>query len=276
MRFDAPPWTNSSEDQAMPRSQINRNDHFPIRIALVVVAVTLLAVGCSDSSTGPRAARSLGSSQPVLSKNDGQGEFIYDPSADITVKLGGNDHKIVIPAGAVCAVGKTKYGVGTWDLPCRLEDKKQNIKYKTWTDANGHPFIEFQPALRFAPGKEVLLYLADKKASMNDYSEILYCPDNKALSCYDESLTDPSVKSVRDRKGNIYRRIKHFSGYNVAAGIDEVSDDARWSVSATNSHAVASRAKKSGYMVVSGAEDEQDDDQDDNNQGNRRPDVDRN
>ena len=92
------------------------------------------------------------------------------------------------------------------------------------------------------PGKVVQLYLADSRASMNNYSEILYCPDNKALACYDESVSDKSLKTVRDRRGNIYRRIKHFSGYNVAAGLDEVDDSARW------------LRARSGYMVVSGVE----------------------
>jgi hypothetical protein len=240
----------------MQLSTVTRRVTKPLSRVFALSAVAGLAAACSDSSLAPRSQRSTAIGQPAMSKSDGQGQFTYDPTQGITVKLGINDHKIVIPAGSVCMVGKTKYGVGTWDLPCRLEDKKQNISYKTWTDANGHPFVEFQPALRFAPGSEVLLFLADKKASMDDYSEILYCPDNKDLPCYDESFTDASLKSVRDRKGNIYRRIKHFSGYNVAAGLDE-APSARWSRSVLGGTSVAARGKKSGYMVVSGVEEEE-------------------
>lgn len=250
----------------MRLSHTTRRTTVHLRSALALVALAGLSAACADSSSGPSQPRAMSAAQPLLSKNDGQGSFTIDPSQDMSVKLGDKDHHIEIPAGAVCMIGKTKYGSGTWDLPCTPEDKKQNISYKTWTNADGHPFIEFQPALRFAPGKVVLLYLADKKASMDDYSEIFYCPDNKNLPCVDESLTDASLSTVRDRKGNIYRRIKHFSGYNVAAGLDDAGD-ARWSRGTTSGRAVttstiaspaasAARGKRSGYMVVSGLENQ--------------------
>src|SRR5438045_1826803 len=107
----------------MPFTQVTRRTTTPLRGVVALAALAFMAAACSDSSVAPTRARSA-SEQPLLSKNDGQGSFTYDPSVDATFRLGDNDHKIIIPAGAVCMIGKTKYGPGTWDLPCRAEDKK--------------------------------------------------------------------------------------------------------------------------------------------------------
>ena len=82
------------------------------------------------------------------------------------------------------------------------------------------PFVQFQPPLRFVPGRVSTLYLTDKKASLDLLSKIVYCPDSGA--CVDEALSDPSLLTFRNTQGYLYRRIKHFSGYNVAALEDDV------------------------------------------------------
>jgi hypothetical protein len=62
----------------------------------------------------------------------------------------------------------------------------------------------------------VSLYLFDKGAMKDSTVRIDFCPTD--TSCYDESLTDPSLPTRKDLEHNyVYRRIKHFSGYNVAA-----------------------------------------------------------
>jgi hypothetical protein len=44
----------------------------------------------------------------------------------------------------------------------------------------------------------------------------------------DESLEDPSLRTyVSPWSGYAYRRIKHFSGYNVTSGRSATTDDAR-------------------------------------------------
>ena len=42
----------------------------------------------------------------------------------------------------------------------------------------------------------------------------------------DESLTDPTLKTYALRSyGMLYRRVKHFSGYQVSAGVADILTD---------------------------------------------------
>ena len=98
-----------------------------------------------------------------------------------------------------------------------------------------------------------MLYIADDKAVLDGTARIVYCPD--AGSCIDEAKTDLSLFTLH-WSGGVYRRIKHFSGYNVAAGLDDIADF--FTVVDQGPQEVqlnADRVKRSGYMVVSGLED---------------------
>ena len=86
----------------------------------------------------------------------------------------------------------------------------------------------FDQHLRFVPSNDpsnwVVLTFADLQASLDPFFNILYCP-NTTGPCIDESKTDLTLLTIRNPiSGKITRRIKHFSGYNVAAG--DGSDDA--------------------------------------------------
>ena len=37
------------------------------------------------------------------------------------------------------------------------------ITATSFADANGHPYVDFQPKLRFVPTKETYVYLRDRK-----------------------------------------------------------------------------------------------------------------
>ena len=53
------------------------------------------------------------------------------------------------------------------------------------------------------------------------WTKIDYCPSSLASSCIDESITDPSVATVKDPiTGKLIRRLKHFSGYSLTSGRD--------------------------------------------------------
>src|SRR5262249_24916451 len=68
------------------------------------------------------------------------------------------------------------------------------------------------------PSQWVVLTFADLQASLNPMFNVLYCVSSNS-QCTDESKTDPSLVTVRNPvTGKVTRRIKHFSGYNVAAG----------------------------------------------------------
>lgn len=182
--------------------------------ALIALGAAVLMTACQDS-VGPSRQRSVAATRPALARYDGTKTFTYVPSYDNTVPLG--DHKVTLAAWGVCDPAVSTYGPGTWDDPCTVLTHPIDITATTYTDANGHPFVVFQPALRFVPGRVSTLYLTDKKASLNLLAKINYCND-AGTNCVDESLTDPTLVTLRNIQGYLYRRIKHFSGYNVAAG----------------------------------------------------------
>lgn len=133
----------------------------------------------------------------------------------------GSTHRIEFPANAICDLATSSYGPGEWDQPCTPTTASVRITAKSWTDAAGHPHVDFQPAMRFSPtlSEGVVLYLKDKKSAYDPSAKILYCGGVLNLSCVDESAADPSLAVKFDSpNGFLYRRIKHFSGYNVTAG----------------------------------------------------------
>ena len=196
-----------------------------------VLAATLAALGACqlDGATG---------ADPSLAKGSGSAGTADTVRATIklTVTSGSTNfnvgsHRIVFGAGlaSICAPGKSSYGNTEWDKPCSPASTDVIITAKSWYDKYGHPQVDFSPALRFVPTSDparmVVLSLKDKaEASRLVGRQILYCPKfgSSKPYCVDESLVDPTVATLLDTNGFLVRRIKHFSGYNVAAREDDV------------------------------------------------------
>ena len=196
------------------------------RITGQVAGAVMIAaiVGCgSDLAVGPRSE-----SLPNLHKGRGGGwygyedtqetHFVLNPSKGGTFRIG-EQHWIAFDSHAVCDPQRSTYGMGEWDEPCvPLRTKIKITVESSFSDA-GHPHVKFEPELRFAPGRTVTLYLFDARAELDDSFKILYCGYGVSDgSCVDESLSDPSLATYRDPRGQfLYRRIKHFSAFYVAA-----------------------------------------------------------
>jgi hypothetical protein len=117
----------------------------------------------------------------------------------------------------VCDPERSSYGVGTWNQPCEILDKPIRITAVSWRDGWGYPRVQFSPEVRFSPDKTVQLWMQDKPVREGGDYAILYCPDD-STDCIDEAVSDPSLQSfVIRRTATVYRRIKHFSVYNLAA-----------------------------------------------------------
>jgi hypothetical protein len=221
-----------------------------LRRTLMLAAAAVLAA-CGDASVGPSRQRSTTIDRPVLDKMVSATTITYknDP---MYAHIGGQN-LILIPGNAVCDPATSSYGPGTWDKPCNALTTPLTITVENWLDASGHPYIQFQPALRFVPNKLVVLYIADNKASLDLSARIIYCPDTGA--CVDEAKTDPTLFTFHWING-VYRRIKHFSGYNVAAGLDELRDESGLSKATLKvmELQLSAERRRSGYMVVSGIE----------------------
>ena len=178
-------------------------------------ALGVVLAGCSTDAVAPAQS---GTSRVSLATATlvNSTVFTYDPSVGQSYSLAGGAHRITFPSGAVCDPALSTYGPTEWDKPCAPLVAPIAITATTYTDELGHPYIDFQPALRFVPGAEVVLYMKDKAASENPTAVIKWCgPDG---ACVDESAQSPAVVTRRDDKsGTVFRVIKHFSGYLISA-----------------------------------------------------------
>jgi hypothetical protein len=163
--------------------------------------------------------------------------FRVDNSKGATQKIG--DHVINIPANAICDLATSGYGETTWNKSCAPLKGSVVITATVLSGPDGEPMIDFQPAMRFVPNKEVTLFFKDSKAGAKNLS-IKYC--NNVGYCVDESLTDSSLQPFRVGRGIVGRRVKHFSGYVVAY------ECAEGEICPPPGGAM----RKSGYMVASG------------------------
>ena len=194
------------------------------RFTLIVIATLLGA--CSGEVTGPAAepqraieATSMfvpsASAKALIGVADGTYVFSFDPDDDQSIKLGPN--RLDIPKDAICKLDSSGYGAAYWDRPCSPEGRQVTLTVIIKNAASSKPSIDFFPAMRFNPKKNVQLYMYAPRVSRDDAKNwlMLYCPDRG--KCVDESLTDSDLTTYIDYPNNIlFRRIKHFSGYTVA------------------------------------------------------------
>jgi len=165
----------------------------------------------SQSTAGPQSA-DLDSNTTILT---------IDPSVSKTYAFGQN--WIYFPAHSVCDPATSGYGPSYWDAPCAPLSKPMQVTVH-WSNRGGYGFAHFSPELRFAPADSrsvlrwVILSLHSHKMLHDTYAyNILYNEGNDAW--VDESLADPTLRAWLDPTHNsVYRRVKHFSGYMVAAG----------------------------------------------------------
>ena len=196
-----------------------------LRYGFVVVGSVLL-VACADDASSPLEPRGISAvrqSASTTTQTWQVGDTLYSrfnvTPAGGTFNIVGRKFRIDFPVNAICDLQTSSYGPQAWDEACAPETETVRITTKIWLDADDHPHIDFQPAMRFSPAlaNGVMLYLRDRNAQYRDDMTILYCVTERG--CYDESLRDPSLATQVDSDlGIVYRRIKHFSGYNVTAG----------------------------------------------------------
>jgi alpha-glucuronidase len=177
-------------------------------------AFDVQALQPTDSRGGPHLGLSQGDSNVAV--------LTIDPNTSRTYAFGQN--WIYFPAHSICDPSTSGYGVGLWDTPCTAVNHSVQVTVK-WTSRGGYAFALFSPELRFVPadarsvGRWVVLSLhSNRKLHDLDAYNILY--DAGGNDWIDESLTDPTLRAWLDPLHNsVYRRVKHFSGYMVAAGM---------------------------------------------------------
>ena len=209
--------------------------------AFFAFAALALVGACAEQTTVAPAEQAEVIAPANFSRVGNTVVFRVNNSSGITKKIG--SHVINIPAGAICELTAT-YGTTEWDKSCNPLSGSVVITATIMQDNNAQPYIDFQPALRFTPGKEVMLFLRAADNSGKTEMVVKYC--NAVAYCYDESLTDPSLKPFRIGQTSIIgRRIKHFSGYMIGSGRSCENDGSEVCGD-------MGLARRSGYMVASG------------------------
>ena len=137
---------------------------------------------------------------------------------------------VYFPPNSICEPATTSYGPTEWDKPCT--PAKGDVHITARTANNGaRSFIHFSPDLRFVPSANsdnwvyIYMYSADVKRAPADQRQALldryriYWVPTGSMVPVDESLLDPSLAtSIQWNAGWVYRRIKHFSGYQIGVG----------------------------------------------------------
>lgn len=199
---------------------------------------TLVAVtaACADSSIAPPSDQT-----GVLQGGAPRPQIIIEQmaedmsSADFTVTPSGGyfrmgKHGIVFPRNVICDPAISRYGPSYWDSPCKVLRDPIRI-HAELRHQDGREWVDFSPELRFKPSRDpsnwVWIYMHTSAAATGDASlNILWSPAI-GVPGIDESLEDASLRTYVSPRGSIaYRRIKHFSGYNVTSGRTTTTESA--------------------------------------------------
>jgi len=237
---------------------------------LAGAAAILGLAACGDNPTSPAAAVAptapKGLNFALLGQvSSKQGDttttlFTVDPTSSTTFQVG-SAHAIYFPANSICDPSVSSYGSTEWDKPCATLATPLVITAKSWVDANGLPQVDFSPSLRFNPALEdgVQLALAVDTAHIADKVtdlHIMWCASPNS-SCINEALSDPTLSTwVSPFDNAVYRRIKHFSGYNVSSGRLDLGLDLSLSLfRGGNSGGTDDAApRRTGHLMSSGRE----------------------
>ena len=193
-----------------------------------LVAVVAVAAACADGSVAPtsEAAEVLpgGAPRPQIIVN----QMAEDKSAaDFTVTPGGGffnmgKHGIYFPRNVICDPAVSSYGPEFWDDNCVVLRAPIRIHAKL-RQQDGREWVDFSPELRFRPSRRysewVWIYMRTDAAVLPDRSLTILWSPKIGEPGIDESLQDATQRTfVSPWSSYAYRRIKHFSGYNVTAG----------------------------------------------------------
>ena len=190
-------------------------------VPFLVAGVALIATACGDAIAPTRSedsmlrvaaplAKSLDAYVPAFATR----ELITIPAAGGVVKVGG--FTLYFARNSVCDPLTSGYGPDTWDTSCETLSTDYTLTAAFWHE-NGKTFIEFIDDIRFAPDRWVVIS-AHVPASDK---EILYFRRDVfgSVSTKDEAAYDSSMRTFySSHTGELYRRIKHFSGYVITSG----------------------------------------------------------
>jgi hypothetical protein len=204
-----------------------------IRWSILVALVAVMAA-CADSSVTlrPDQAEVLPGGAPrpniiidEMAQDESSADFTVTPSGGY-FRMGA--HGIVFPRNVICDPATSSYGREFWDAPCRVLREPIRIHAELRVQ-DGREWVDFSPELRFKPSRRasdwVWIYMHTDAATLPDRSLTIVWSPAIGVPGIDESLDDATLRTfVLPWSGYAYRRIKHFSGYNVTSGRTESED----------------------------------------------------
>jgi hypothetical protein len=193
-----------------------------------VAAAAMLLGACRGEVTSPHTSSVMATpervssfvpsaaSKALIGVVDGTYALTFDPTREQSFALGPNH--LDIPANSVCNLFTSGYGANYWDRGCSPQQLPVTMTVIIKGAATDHPQMDFFPAMRFNPNKNVQLFMYVPNATQASAANwtMKYCPTGSSV-CVDESISDADLQSYVDKRANVvFRRIKHFSGYVVA------------------------------------------------------------
>ena len=199
----------------------------PAKLLLTGAALLVSASCVGDASVAPKGA-------PTISGNPALRALVVAQSVDLVIPVDGGQLNILdvftlsLPAGAVCDPSaddtRAGYANADWDAPCTPATTDTPIR-ATVKYSGGRLYVDFQPALRFVPDKNVSIStnILEPVVEYFDQHDVTAGWTISYSSAIDapaiaDALTDPTLQTKIHRSGKISRRIKHFSGYNIFNG----------------------------------------------------------
>ncbi len=199
----------------------------------ILPVVGVLLVGACNEPAAPEAPVSEVAAFriiPTYATDGKSADLLIEPSGGVFV-LG--KHVLYFPPNTICDPAISTYGVTEWDKPCTAITTPIRV-HAELREQDGRSWIDFTPHLRFVPSDDddrwVTLFMYTKAAegkrlTGKNAPPILWSPKIGAPGI-DEALTDETLKTKWDKRlGGVYRRIKHFSGYNVWSGWKGAAED---------------------------------------------------
>ena len=149
-------------------------------------------------------------------------KFTVNPAVGSLIVFGKSSNDVIaIPPGALCNPATNTYGPTEWKKPCTAATSTIIFEIRSWVDDDQHPHAEFYPAMRFNPASAMQVTLFFQDPLLVNYTQVRipYC--NGANVCVDEGATDPELETYVTPLPYggyyVYRKLRHFSGYNVTA-----------------------------------------------------------
>ena len=199
--------------------------------SLTLAATFGLSLGaCADSTAPSREAEAAAPDLKVIvdwmAPDSTSADFTVTPTGGV-FQLG--PHAIYFPASSICDPAKSSYGVDEWDRPCPALRTPIRIRAEV-RKIDGREWVEFSPDLRFVPKRDASKWVwiwmrtdLARERNAQQLLEILWSP-GLGQAGVDESLSDPTLRTYVDRqRGVAYRRIKHFSAYQISVGFRDTS-----------------------------------------------------